>query len=267
MAENKKYDPVEEQKKRQQELIELKLRKQQFESNPDEFVHEGIPEFAQTTKSKFVNFWYYAKFSIAMLVIVAIILAVGITQCSTRTQYDMTIVLYMKRHVSIAMVENIKATAERYCEDRNGDGEINVLILDCASVEEEHVTDKGLGKATRLQANFSNEEAIVYILDKEAFEELSALDAGGFITDELALPELDGRAFSLNGTVFDNAFQTGAAEYDDTYNNYADSFEYYLARRVVSGTQIEKSKKVQGFIDQANKFIFKVMSDPELYVK
>ncbi len=258
MSENK-YDPVEEQKKRQQELIELKRKKQEFQENPEEFVHEGTPKIVQTTGSKVVNFWYYAKFSIVMLLIVAIIMAVGITQCSKRPKYDMTIVLYMKRSISSTMVENLSNIAELYCEDRNGDGEVNVLILDCAVTDEEKLTDTGMSKSTRLQASFSNEEAIVYILDKEAFMELSALDEGDFITDSLELPEFDGRAFKLNGTIFDDAF--------NTVSEYADTFEYYITRRIVSGTQIDNNKNVEYFEEQADKFIRDVTTDPLLFPK
>lgn len=259
MADNKNFDPVEEQNKRQRELIELKLKKQEFESNPEEFVHEGSgPEFVQSTKSKVVNFWYYARFSIIMLIIVAIILAVGITQCANRTKYDMTIVLYMKHSISSTMVENLSTVAERYAQDVNGDGEVNVLILDCAVTDEEKKTDTGMSKATRLQASFSNEEAIVYIMDREAYDELSALDNGQFITDALELPDLDGRGFKLNGSVFDNAFNTADP-------NYADKFEYYIARRVVLGTQIENFNDVAEFSKQADEFIKAVVNDPKLF--
>lgn len=259
MSDNKKFDPVEEQKRRQQELIELKLKKQQFESNPEEFVPEGSgPEFVQDTKSKITNFWFYTKRTIAFFLVIAIILVVGVTQCATRTKYDMTIVLYMKHSISSTMVENLSTVAEKYCEDANGDGEVNVLILDCAATDEEKKTDTGMSKTTRLQASFSNHEAIVYIMDEDAFYELSALDEGEFISDDLELPLFEGRCFQLNGTVFDDAFNTADP-------NYTDSFNYYIARRVVAGTQIEKNKKVGEFSEQADDFIKAIINDPELY--
>ncbi len=260
MSEDKKFNPVEEQKRRQQELIELKLKKQEFQENPEEFVHEGVPEFQQSTASKVYNFWYYARFSVIMLVILAIILTVGVTQCANRPKYDMTIVLYMKRAISSTMVENLTNIAELYCEDRNGDGEKNVLILDCAVTEEDKLGDTGMSKTTRLQANFANEEAIVYIMDKEALVELSSLDDGAFIDGSLKLPEFEGRAFKLNGSIFDSAFNTAD-------EHYANSFEYYIARRVVSGTQIEKKKNAEVFSNQANEFIRAVTTDPLLFPK
>ncbi len=258
MSDEKKYNPVEEQKRRQQELIELKLKKQEFQSNPEEFVHEGVPKVKQSAVSKVYNFWYYARFSIAFIVILAIILAIGITQCSNRTKYDMTIVLYMKRDVTSMMVENLATVAQLYCEDVNGDGEKNVLILDCAVSEEGKLSDIGMSKTTRLQANFTNAEAIVYILDKEALLELSSLDDGKFIDDSLKLPEMDGRAFKLNGSIFDDAFNT-------IDENHADTFQYYITRRIVSGTQIEKAKNVDVFVEQANKYINDVINDPLLF--
>ncbi len=257
MSDNKN-NPVEEQKRRQKELIELKLKKQEFQRSPDDFVHEGIPKIEQSTASKVFNFWYYARFSIAFIVILAIILAIGVTQCANRTKYDMTIVLYMKQNITSTMVENLSTVAELYCEDLNGDGEKNVLIMDCAVTDEDKLSDIGMSKTTRLQANFSNQEAIVYIVDKEGFLELSALDDGEFMVDSLELPEFDGRAFKLNGSIFDDAFNT-------VDENFSDSFEYYITRRVVRGTQIEKKKDVEKFSNQADEFIRVVTSDPLLF--
>lgn len=262
MSDFKKSGSVEEQRKRQQELIELKRQKQLFESDPEEYKPSETPSATavQTARSKLANFWYYSRFTILGILIVAAILAVGITQCASRTKYDCTVVLYFKHYVSSAMIENLSTIAEQYCEDYNGDGEVNVLVMDCAIPDDERMLETGLAKSTRLTAQFASAEAIVYIVDKEALEELDEIAGGIFVDDSLGLPDYDGKAFSLNGSVFDAAFDTVS-------NGYSDTFEYYIIRRVVEGTTIDGKGDVDMYSKQADEFIRKIVSDPYLNIE
>lgn len=258
MADRKKDGLVEEQRKRQQELLELKKRKQELLKDIDSFEPEG-PEVAAplTGLAKIKNFFHYAKGAIAFTLIVCVILTVGLVQCSRRTEYDCTVVLYFKHYVSSAIVENLSTVLEQYCEDTNGDGEVNVLVMDCAIPDEERMLDTGRAKSTRLMAQFSSEEAIVYIVDKECLSELDEVAGGVFVDDSLGLPEYDGKAYRLNGSVFDEAFDTVAAD-------YSDEFEYFLIRRCVKGTAIEGRKNANKFSEQGDRLIRSVMADPKL---
>ena len=258
MSYNQKKDPVEEQRRKQKELLELKRKKQEFENNPEAFVPEGPSEvLEQDAKSKLSNFWYYSRFSIIMILIVAAILVIGITQCTQRPKYDATVVVYFKQYLSSAMIENIGIIAEQYCEDYNGDGEVNVLVMDCAIPDDERMLETGQAKSTRLMAQFASEEAIIYIVDKEALSELDTIAGGVFVDDSLGLPSYEGKAYALNGTVFDKAF-------DVAYEDYAKEFEYYVIRRVVKGTQIEDRKDVNIHSERANEIIGKIVENPQL---
>lgn len=258
MADHKKDGLVEEQRRRQQELLELKKKKQEFEENIDSFEPEG-PEAAAPLKgfARVKNFFHYAKGVIAFTLIVCIILAVGFVQCARRTEYDCTVVLYFKHYVNSAIVENLAEALEQYCEDTNGDGEVNVLVMDCAIPDEERMLETGRAKSTRLMAQFSSEEAIVYIVDKECLEELDEVAGGVFVDDSLGLPEYGGKAYKLNGSVFDEAFDTVSY-------GYSNEFEYYIIRRCVEGTAIEGKKKASKFSEQGDRLIESVMSDPML---
>ena len=250
---------VEEQRKRQQELIELKRQKQEFEEHPDSYetAYSSGEAAVQTTRSKIANFFYYGKYPILFTLIVAIILSVGVTQCAKRTKYDCTVVLYFKHYVSSSMVENLSRIAETYCEDYNGDGEVHVLVMDCAIPDEERMLETGQAKATRLMAQFASEEAIIYIVDKQALEDLDSVAGGVFVDDSLKLPAYDGKAFPLNGSVFDEAFNAVSP-------GYAENFEYYVIRRVVSGTAIENKSKVGKYSAEADEIIGKIVADPLL---
>ena len=258
MPDRKKDGLVEEQRRRQAELLELKKRKQEFQENIDEYVPEGPKESTPLKgMAKVENFFHYAKGTIIGVLITAVIIGIAVVQCATRTVYDCTVVLYMKHSVNSTMVENLATVLEQYCEDRNGDGKVNVLVMDCAVPDDQRMSEMGQAKSTRLIAQFANEEAIVYIVDKEALEELIALDDGNFVSDSLQLPQYDGKAYPLNGTIFDAAF-------DVVLEDHSKGFEYYIVRRNISGTAIESKKNVAEFSQQADALINSVMADPNL---
>lgn len=261
MPDNGKDDLVEEQRRRQQELLELKRKKQEFEQNIDEFIPEGAVQAAPlSAKARFKNFMHYAKNTIIFAVVVGVILTVGIVQCSKRVTYDCTVVLYMKHGVNSTQVENIATVMEQYCEDANGDGEVNVLVMDCAIPDDQRMSDMGRTKSTRLMSQFASKEAIVYIVDTEALEELIGLDNGNFVSSALQLPEYDGKAYPLNGTVFDAAF-------DSVIPGHSKNYKYYLIRRNVIGTAIEDKKDVEKFTQQGNRLIQSIVADPNLESK
>lgn len=253
-----KKDIVSEQKQRQQELIELKKQREQFQSNPDGYTPEAVtPAAPQTFGSKIKNFWYYSRFAIIITLICGIILTFGITQCATRTRYDCTVVLYFKHFANSTMVENVATVMEKYCDDYNGDGEVNVLVMDCTMTDQDRLTEPGMAKSTRLMAQFTNEESIIYIVDKEALLDLDTVANGVFVDDSLQLPEYDGKAFKLNGSIFDEAF-------DVVSEGYSEKMEYFIIRRVVDGTAIDGRNNVGKFSKQADEIIKKIVANPTL---
>lgn len=258
MSGQKKDGLVEEQRRRQAEFLEMKRKKQELESNIEEYVPEGgtvavpLKGFA-----KVQNFFHYAKGTIIAVIIIAVIFSIAVVQCATRKVYDCTVVLYMKHGVNSTMVENLSTVLEKYCDDKNGDGEVNVLVMDCAIPDDQRMSEQGRSKSTRLMAQFASEEAIVYIVDKEALSELMALDEGNFVGNSLNLPEYDGKAYPLNGTIFDAAF-------DVVLEDHSKGFEYYIIRRNVGGTAIESKKNVAEFSKQADRLIQNIMADPNL---
>ena len=252
MPDSKKRDPVEEQRARQRELIELKRQKEAFQENPEEYKPEKDEAvFVQSRRSKVENFWYYSKFTIAFLLIVGVILGIGISSCVGRTDYDMTIVLYLKTYINSTMAENIATIAEEYCEDTNGDGEVNVLVINC-SITEKLADSDG---ATRLLGQFQNEEAICYIVDTAAYDDLNTNFGKDFLYDGMGLPDCNGTAYKLNGTVFDAAFNTVS-------EGYTNNFDYYMLRRSISEKSTANKKDVREHINNAEAFIRAVMADP-----
>lgn len=253
---DKKRSPVEEQRARQQELIELKRKQEEFQENPEAYIPDEVKtEYVQSGKSKIQNFWYYSRYTIIGMLIVALIFTVAVTQCATKTKYDLTIVLYFKRFAMSTMSENVAIIAEEYCQDYNGDGEVEVLVINCAGTDDQRRADPNVG--TRLLGQFQNEESIVYLVDLDAFRDLESSFGNDFIYTGMNLPDLDGAAYQLNGTAFDAAFNTVSP-------NYTNQFDYYIMRRNVGGTALDGKNDVQKHVNNAEQLIRNIMADPFL---
>lgn len=255
MADKKKRGSVEEQRIRQQELIELKRQREAFKENPDNYVPcvSDSTEPKQSARSRLSNFWYYSRFTIIGCLVVAIFLGFAVSQCASKTKYDLTIVLYTKTYTNSIMSENLATVAEQYCEDYNGNGEVDVLVVNCSIPDSDRLHDSDA--STRLLGQFQNQEAIVYIVDTGAFKDLKTSFGDDFLDDSLQLPDLDGTAFKLNGTVFDAAFES-------VEQGYTNKFDYYLLRRNVGDTLISDKKGVEEHSKNANAFIEAVLKNP-----
>ena len=257
MANKKKQlNSVEEQRARQQELIELKRQQEAFNENPAEYKPEvEEPEFVQSTASRISNFWYYSKFIIGFFVIVAIVMGISIGSCVSKTEYDLTIVMYFKTYANSTMSENLATIAEKYCEDYNRDGKVEVLVINCSIPDDQRLTDTD--GATRLLGQFQNEEAIVYIVDKAAYDDLVYSFGYDFLDNSLDLPQLDGTAFYLNGTAFDAAFNVVSED-------YTTNFDYYLMRRAINENSTANKGDVSEYVYRAEQFIKAYVKDPYL---
>ncbi len=257
MAQSRQKNSVEEQRERQRELIELKRQREAFNENPEDYVAQNSESgtVEQTTRSKLENFWYYSKFTIGFILIVAVFLTIGISQCASRVDYDMTIVLYFKTYVDSTMSENIATIAEKYCDDHNKDGKVNVLVVNC-SIPEGTATADG-DAATRLLGQFQNEEAIVYIVDTGAYEDLAGSFGDDFLDYSLNLPDQNGTAYHLNGTVFDMAFNA-------VVEDYTNNFDYYIMRRFVGERATANKGDVKKHIGYADRLIRDIVADPLL---
>lgn len=242
-------DLLAQRKKEQQELIDLKKMQQ-----GQKYVQPAANNVATTAtgKSKWENFWYYNKMYIAIILVIAIVLAVGVTQCATRTRYDATVVLYCDLAVSTDTVLLLGNTMKEFCDDTNGNGSVDVNVADCSISEAERMSEAGVSKSNKLMAMFTDPSAILYIVDDYGFDKLSELNDGAYIDDSLDLPDKDGKALKISGTDFDIVFSP------TFLTDYSEKTDFYIFRRVVDGTAIEKNKNVMKNYDAAAETIRKI---------
>ncbi len=184
-------DFLEEQRRRQRELIAVKTRRQNPEAAAP--VETAAPEAPLTFNGKLKNFWFYYKYYLLAGLFLAFTLTVGITQCVTREKFDSQVVLFTYHTYTTSQMDAIEVELEKYGTDLNNDGAVNIQIIDCAYGENE-LFDQTQAKATKLTATIaSNQDALLFITDDETFEYLNNLFDTAFF-DNLGLSADDGRS-------------------------------------------------------------------------
>ena len=185
---------LEEQRKRQRELVAARKARQ----NPDAVlpVTDTAPEKVELTFSqKMVNFWFYNKWFVLGGLFLALTLGIAVHQCATREKFDTEVVLLTYESYTGGQLDAIERQLEQYGVDINGDGEVNVQIIDCSYTENESI-DLQNAKRQKLTANLaSNENALLFLTSEETFKYLE--DSYGTFFVDLNLPDNDGKSIVL----------------------------------------------------------------------
>lgn len=144
------------------------------------------------------NIWYHYKWIIIFGGMILVLLVISFAQCTAKDDPDVNILHVGPMYISVDAADQIEATVKGLSEDYNGDGEINVDLLD--------ITINNLGGETsdpayyeynsegytRFQTEIRAGDAVLYFLSEEYFnicvEEglLTPLDE---IIDDVDMPE------------------------------------------------------------------------------
>lgn len=232
---NNKSDTLSQRKKAQQEFLELKRMQQ------GELVPEAVPEqiVPKTFKEKLINFWFHYKVHTLLLTALIIVLIVGISQCSNKEHYDGRVMLYINRVCADAEADIYKEFLTPYFTDTNDDGKVNVQVVNCAYTTDS-TFDMSFTNAlsSKLQAVISSEPDVqLFIVDDKKIEQLNKIpnNLDSFFIEKIEIPQ------ELYDKLKESDFQY--------------SQKLYLARRVVTGTNIENADKVEIFTKQAEEIM------------
>lgn len=178
MSEKKTNEILEEQRKARQEFLELKkMQHGEMKAPPKPSEVAIVPK---TPKEKWDNFWFQYKWHVIAIVAVTVILSVLITQCATRTKYDLEVVYFTYTAVLDEQTEKIADYMQKYAEDINGDGEVNVQVVNVSFSDKSGDSQYRYTMMTKLQALIAGDEnAILYITDGESYKYLEELSSGG----------------------------------------------------------------------------------------
>ncbi len=224
MSEKETNEILEEQRRARQEFLELKkMQSGEMEAPPKPSEVAIVPK---TPKEKWDNFWFQYKWYVVAITAVTVVLAVLITQCATRTKYDMEVVYFT---YTAALDEQTNAVAKYiagYAEDVNGDGEINIQVVNCSFNGKSGDTQYRYTMMTKLQAMIAGDQnAMLFITDEDSYKYLADLSNGDGL--------FDGEPFML-GEEFYKATET------DSYGKLPEGLR--IACRRVSDTVLESKK-------------------------
>ena len=194
----------------------------EMDSGPKPSEIEIVPK---TFGEKISNIWYhYSKLIIASLLIL-ILVVVMVTQCATRTKYDLQIVYFTYQPVLDSYTTKMASYFEKYCEDVNGDGEVHITVANCSVDPNSNNT----ANMTKLQVLIAAEpSAILYITDDKSIKYFDNIN-----TTENTL--FDGEPIPLSEEFYEYVK-------DDAFTNPQN---LSISIRKIKGTELEKDKKAE----------------------
>ena len=244
MSEQDSKKFLEEKKWRQKELIQLKKMQQGVIEAP---AYEAVDNSPKSFKEKCRHFWYYYKTYTIAAICLALALSVGVAQCANRPKYDYSVLLLCYTELFDNQTDILTENLAKYGKDLNGDGKVSIELLNCSYDDKSGYNSK-LVKQSKLQANLTNSDVILFITDAKAFEYFNTeIYEGFFVT--LGLPDDDGRSVLLD---------SGFYQHDSEGAELPDNLQLRISRRVSDGTIIESKKDTKANIENAEELLYNI---------
>ncbi len=169
MGDKKTNEILEEQRRARQEFLKLKkMQKGEIAPQPKPSEVAYVP---RTAREKLSNFWYQYKAYVVGIVITAVLLAVLIVQCATRVENDLEILYFTYTPVIDAQTTVMAEYFEQFATDVNGDGEVNIGVLNCSMSADSRDVQYRNTILTKVQTVLAgNEKALLVIADTESIK-------------------------------------------------------------------------------------------------
>ena len=184
MAKKKVSETLSEQRKARQDFLELK------KMQSGEAAVETAPQTKTplTFKEKLQNFWFYYKVHTISIICAVLILVVGVSQCSSKTKWDMRVVYFSYSPVLDEQIKPIGTYLKKISKDLNGDGEVNIQMINCSMVPGDNNLKYNQSVLTKVQSLIATEEkAMLFIFDSDSRDYFEAEALGDFFEEELTL--------------------------------------------------------------------------------
>lgn len=170
MAKKKKVsDTLAQQRKAREDFLNLK-KMQSGEMDPG----PKPSEVAYVPKSffeKISNYWFHFKWHTLGTIFAVVGLAILITQCMGRTNWDMQIVYFSYNPVIDQQTNKIAEYLESVSKDINGDGEVNIQIINCSMSMNNSNVQYNQTILSKLHAQMAVEDqTLLYITDTESIK-------------------------------------------------------------------------------------------------
>ena len=177
MAKKKKNSILEEQRRARAEYIKLKKMQQgEIKAGPKPSETAVVP---MTFKEKRENFWFHYKWYVIGIAFAIAAFVLLVAQCMSIPNYDFNVIYFSYTPAIDRQTDLIADYFEKYGEDINGDGEVQVQILNCSFSNEPGDIAYRNSQLQKLQAFITGEyKAMLYITDKESIKYFNTLDTG-----------------------------------------------------------------------------------------
>ncbi|MBQ4119399.1 MAG: hypothetical protein IJD45_03315 [Clostridia bacterium] len=233
----KRNEIMEEQRRAREEYIKLK-KMQQGELQPQAKPSE-LAVTPKTFREKLNNFWYHYKIHTILAGFLIAVLAVSVTQCATRPKYDFGVLYFAYETALDTQTQAIADYFEKFAEDINGDGEVNINVINC-SVNDSNKDPSRFTMFSKIQAILASEETVsVYVVDQKAIQ---------YFDDAL-----DISIFTEKPTPLGDEFYKKTA-----IANYTLPKDLSVGLRAIKGTTFEESEKAMQAHKAGEKFIEKI---------
>ena len=208
-------------------------------------------------KAKIENFWYHYKYHTIVFIVIFATLAVSITQCCFKTDYDYKIIVATRSMIlSTPQIEAITEELKQYGEDLNGDGEVNLVLIDFTVDGNKSDYQTLLGKQQKLQALLMTDvEAMLFLTDTKGLEWIDSLNERSRFIADTGLPHNDGRGFAVGNT---HIIQSPKAKvYSEKGLLWPEDLS--ICRRKIKDTAFEGKDGVEKSVKDADAFIQRII--------
>lgn len=138
-----------------------------------------------TAAQKRANWWFYHKTHLIVGIILTAFICSFVYSIASKPHPDYTVMIMTEYILPQELRTDIEEQLERYADDLNGDGEVDVMIEHCRFVtspaSEYDVMDVQASFA-RFAADSSSGESMIFIYDDASYDYLSKSDMSGFFT-------------------------------------------------------------------------------------
>lgn len=236
MAQKKESDTLRQRRIAQREFLRLKKMQQgELDAGPKPSEMAAPLTFSEKIK----NIWFHDKFAIIVIGILVIAIALLVTQCATKTVYDANIVVFTHTMTGDPNCDKMGEYLKPYCEDINGDGEVNINVINC-SIDEGVSSEYTYTNRSKMQSILATDaSALLFITDDSSYKYLMSL------SEDVALFEGEPVEFA-----------------EDFYEFCIDESGFYetpdglqISCRTIKGTAIENGKNVNLYYDNAQSIL------------
>lgn len=147
------------------------------------------------------NYWYHYKWHTVIGLFLVLTLAVGITQCALRTQYDQNCVLYCNRTVSDNASLALQQELTALIPDSDGNGQALFEVYN-VSYDADNTSPQSadFSNAQKIMVLCSTADYVLYAVDEYGYNRLMVEDTMQLFETYDFLPDKEGTAWNWKGS-------------------------------------------------------------------